>query len=285
MVKRKSKKQSLSWRAVKALARGTWTAAKFTGRQIKRAAQWTGHSVAQKVREKKKLKELKKNPTYSAQSKSSELKVIKTITGNEETFKDQLESSSKIILLFGKRGSGKSALGFRLMENMNANESRHCYVLGVSQDVLPQWITSVEDIQEVKNGGVVLVDEGALSFSSRESMNKEHKQLGKLMAIARHKDLTLIFITQNTGMIDKNVLQLTDTLLMKEGSLLQMEMERTAVQKFYKKAEDAFKDVNDKRKYVYVIDGDFEGVVESSLPSFWSDKVSKSHAKNSEKKE
>ena len=175
MVKRKSKKQSLSWRAVKALARGTWTAAKFTGRQIKRAAQWTGHSVAQKVREKKKLKELKKNPTYSAQSKSSELKVIKTITGNEETFKDQLESSSKIILLFGKRGSGKSALGFRLMENMNANESRHCYVLGVSQDVLPQWITSVEDIQEVKNGGVVLVDEGALSFSSRESMNKEHK--------------------------------------------------------------------------------------------------------------
>ncbi|HLD33248.1 MAG TPA: ATP-binding protein [Candidatus Nanoarchaeia archaeon] len=269
---RKSKKQSVSWRAMKAIARGTWSVAKFTGRQIKKGASWT----AAKAQEKKKLQTLKKNPTYNKESELSELKVIKTITGDYDTFQKQLDSSSRIILLFGRRGSGKSALGFRLMENINSAANRHCYVLGVAQDVLPKWITSVEDIQEVKNGGVVLVDEGALSFSSRESMNKEHKQLGKLMAIARHKDLTLIFITQNTGMIDKNVLQLTDTLLMKEGSLLQMEMERTAVQKFYKKAEDAFKDLKDKRKYVYVIDGDFEGVIESALPSFWSDKVSKS---------
>ena len=268
----KKKKQSLSWRAVKALARGTWTAAKFTARQAARGATW----LSAKAQETKKLRALKKNPTYKSSSQAAVLAVAHTVSGDAVSFEKALMESSRIILIFGKRGSGKSALGFRLMENINGVAQRHCYVLGVAQDVLPQWIMSVDDIHSVKNGGVVLVDEGALAFSARESMKKEHKELGKLMAIARHKDLTLIFITQNTGMIDKNVLQLTDTLLVKEGSLLQMEMERTAVQKFYQKAEKAFEKLQEKRKYVYVIDGDFEGVVWFELPSFWSEKVSKS---------
>lgn len=205
---------------------------------------------------------------------------IVTLKGDFLKFSERIRTASTIVLVAGRRGSGKSALGFRLLENINAKTQRAAYVLGVRQAVLPNWIDSVEDLEEVKNGGVVLVDEGAISFSSRESMNKKNKELGKLLAVARHKDLTLILITQNTGMIDKNVLNLCDIILLKEGSLLQEKMERGAMKDIYKSADAEFSKLplEDRQKHVYVFDSEFEGVCKVELPSFWSVKISKNQA-------
>jgi len=203
-----------------------------------------------------------------------------TLKGDFLKFADRIRNTSTIVLIAGRRGSGKSALGFRLLENINAKANRPSYVLGVRQAVLPNWIDSVEDLEEVHNGGVVLVDEGAISFSSRESMNKKNKELGKLLAVARHKDLTLILITQNTGMIDKNVLNLCDIILLKEGSLLQEKMERGVMKDIYKSADSEFAKLpqDERQKHVYVFDSEFEGVCKVELPSFWSVKISKNQA-------
>jgi hypothetical protein len=203
---------------------------------------------------------------------------ISTAKGTFESFTERVNKGSSIILVAGRRGSGKSVLGFRMMENIHAQTKRPVYVLGVKQSVLPQWIESVDQMEQVKNGGVVLVDEGAIAFGSRNAMSKKNKELGNLMAIARHKDLTLILITQNTGMIDKNVLNLTDTVMLKEGSLLQEKMERSVMKEMYTTANKAIAGVDDKISHVYIVDTDFEGLVKVSLPSFWSSNVSKNRA-------
>jgi hypothetical protein len=202
--------------------------------------------------------------------------VTKTIEGNYSDFNEKINNDSLIILIFGKRGSGKSSLGFRILENIHSKSKRRCFVFGISQEILPSWIRTISDVEKVPRGGVVLIDEGAIAFGARDSMSSKNKELGKLMAIARHKDLTLIFITQNTGMIDKNIIALTDTLLIKEGSLLQMEMERPEIKKFYEKSNNYIKEVTgNKKKFVYVIDNDFEGTFTYNLPSFWSEEISK----------
>ncbi len=207
----------------------------------------------------------------------NEIKALSEVKGSSSGFNQHLEKESKIIAIAGKRGSGKSALGFRLMENINA-KGRPCFVLGVKQAVLPIWIKTIEDINEVANNGVVLVDEGAISFGSRNSMSKQNKQLAELLAIARHKDLSLIFITQNTGMIDKNILNLCDTIILKEGSLLQEKMERSAMKDLYTTANQAFTTATDKKACFYIFDDQFEGLASFVLPSFWSAGVSKSRA-------
>jgi ABC-type glutathione transport system ATPase component len=204
----------------------------------------------------------------------------KVKTGDFNEFSTRLASTSIIALIAGKRGSGKSTLGFRIMENVHASTKRPCYVLGVRADVLPNWITAIADVEQVANGGIVLVDEGALTYSSRDSMNKKNKELGKLLAIARHKDLTLLLITQNTGMIDKNVLNLCDTVMLKEGSLLQQSMEREAMKELYSKADKALDDLPKEQRisHTYIVDNDFEGLVQFTLPSFWNSAISKNRA-------
>lgn len=218
---------------------------------------------------------IRQGKAYNIPAKDDELTLVKTVSGQYKTFSTALHRKSLIMLIFGKRGSGKSALGFRILENIHATTNRACYVLGVEQQLLPKWIGSIETIEDATNGSVILVDEGAVSFGSRSSMSKHNRELARIMAVARHKDLTLIFITQNTGMIDKNVLKLSDTLLVKEGSLLQLEMERPEIRNFYAKAKPYFDKVSKKIAHVYIIDSEFEGMLSARIPSFWSETISK----------
>ena len=96
------------------------------------------------------------------------------------------------------------------------------------------------------------------------------------MAIARHKNLTLILVAQSSALIDLNVLRLADSLLLKEPSLLQSKFERKAIKEMYEKAAPLFKDKENKKQYTYIFDDEFEGLIEFNLPYFWNEGISKS---------
>lgn len=271
----RKKKRSLAGRAAVGTLKGAgW----ILGGAAKLA--WKGAKGATKAAADAHKRSKVKKQQPQTPSSYAEFDVSTTVKGTVDSFVHRLHNESLIVAVAGRRGSGKSVLGFRLLENINAKTKRPCFALGVKQSVLPSWITSIEDLSEVSNNGIVLVDEGAISFSSRKSMSKENKALSEILAIARHKDLTLFFITQNTGMLDKNVLNLCDVILLKEGSLLQEKMERSVMRDLYKTANDALKEIpaKDRKSYCYVFDAEFEGIVGVSLPSFWSTRVSKNQA-------
>lgn len=201
---------------------------------------------------------------------------IETKGGSYDKFYNKLLKYSLIMLIIGKRGSGKTALGMRLLELFNKNAKKRCYAVGFQNSKIPRWIRKADVIEEIPNNSVALIDEGGIVFSSRESMKDANKMLGKIMAIARHKNITLVLVTQNSAMIDLNVLRLADTILLKEPSLLQSEFERKALKNMYDKIIPLFKEREDKEKYFYVWDDEFEGLLEYGLPSFWNEGVSKS---------
>ncbi len=212
------------------------------------------------------------------EEKPIDFNIVKQMSGNYEDFKNRLRNSSLIMLITGKRGSGKTALGFKLLDAVRGK--RKAYYLGEGK--LPKFIKKVSDIKDVRNNSILLVDEAAIAYSSRSSMKKSNKVLGELMAIARHKNLSLIIITQNSAMIDLNVMRLSDTLIFKEPSLLQSRFERKSILDLFRKAEEQFKKINsaDRKKHFYVLDDEFEGILDFSLPDFWSDKISKSFARD-----
>ncbi len=200
--------------------------------------------------------------------------VVKTEKGDYNNFYKKLINYSLIMLINGKRGSGKTALGMKFLELYKKKTKMKCYVLGYESTKLPGWIKKVDDVEKIPNNAVALIDEGAVTFFSRDSMKKSHKDLSKLMAIARHKNLVMILITQSSAMIDLNVLRLADTILLKEPSLLQSKFERKAIKEIYEKAIPHFKE--EKKERFYVFDDEFEGLLKHDLPSFWNEGISKS---------
>jgi GTPase SAR1 family protein len=205
--------------------------------------------------------------------------IVKQDKGSYDEFHDKLKNHSLILLIVGKRGSGKTSLGMKFLEFFNKKTRRKCYILGYEKTRLPWFLKKVDNIEKIPNNAIALFDEGAILFSARESMKNVNKELSKIMSIARHKNLTLILITQNSAMIDLNVLRLADTLLLKEPSLLQSSFERKVLREIYEKIAPKFAEVKEKKSHFYVWDDDFQGLLNYSLPNFWNEKISKSFSK------
>ncbi|MDI6884342.1 MAG: zonular occludens toxin domain-containing protein [Hadesarchaea archaeon] len=201
--------------------------------------------------------------------------VVEEQKGSYTDFERALQKYGLIMLIVGKRGSGKTALGMQFLAWFNHVTRRRCYGIGYDAAKLPGWIKKARNIDEIPNDSVVLVDEAAIMFFSREAMTSMNKMLTKLMAVARHKNLTMMLITQSSALIEINVLRLADVLLLKEPSLLQARFERKALQDIFNTADKTFKKLDDRVGHFYVYSDEFEGLMRYSLPYFWDDSISR----------
>lgn len=209
----------------------------------------------------------------------SSLNPVETIDGDLAAFENHVyRKKSSIGIILGARGSGKSALGMRILENVANKTGRKVYAIGFDRLTLPKWLNAVpaEQINAVPNGSFLLVDEGGISFSSRSSMSDANKLLSSLLLISRHKDLSVLFISQNSSNLEINAIRQTDYLLLKPPSLLQKDFERKVIQDIYTQQKDKFKALGKAHVGLFYVHADqFQGFGENDLPSFWSEGVSK----------
>ncbi len=197
--------------------------------------------------------------------------------------KEVFDADSKIGVILGGRGTGKTAFGMKFLENVYAQKKKRCYAIGFEADEMPLWINVIEGVRELKNDSFVLIDEGGILFSSRRAMSSANKLLSELILIARHKNLSILFISQNSSNLDVNILRQADFLVLKSSSLLQRDFERKIVQKIYSETEDSFRKFRDRKGLAYIYADGFRGFVENPLPSFWKPEISKSFRSKEEK--
>ncbi len=216
-------------------------------------------------------KKLKSVPRYSSFNE------IKKLEGELSYFENKLNDYGKIGIILGARGSGKSALGMKILENI-ASKNKKVFALGFRKDRLPVWITPIENINEVPNNSFLLVDEAGIEFSSRSAMSSVNKLLSELLLISRHKNISIIFITQNSSNIEINTLRQADYLLLKPSSLLQLDFERKKIKEIYKEVIEIFKKHPDKDT-TYIYSDSYRGFVKVPLPLFWTEDLSRSYSK------
>lgn len=128
---------------------------------------------------------------------------------------------------------------------------------------------------------MVLLDEAYLRYHSRDSLSTQNKEMSKLVNLSRQRNLTIIFITPETSQLDKNIISQANVIIFKEPAMLQIKFDRKELNKIAEQAKMAFNNLSgDKRKwsYVYSEDTDFMGLVENSLPTFWSTELSHAFA-------
>jgi len=218
-----------------------------------------------------------KNKRESIKPKYLPFKIIETLEGDyKDWFNKTIESDSQIGLVLGARGSGKTAFGVKLLENIYSKYKEKCFAIGFKSEEFPSWIKVVLDISELENNSWVLIDEGGVLFNSRSSMSNANKMLSKLIMIARHKNINILFISQNSSNLEVNILRQADFLAFKRSSLLQKEFERKIIQKIYSDIQTKFKKYEGDKGATYLYSDKFRGFVSNPLPSFWKESISKS---------
>lgn len=204
-------------------------------------------------------------------------KILEVIEGDYKGWFDKtIESDSQIGIILGARGSGKTAFGVKLLENIYSKYKEKCFAIGFKSEEFPSWIKVVGDISELENDSWVLIDEGGILFNSRNSMSNANKMLSQLILIARHKNINILFISQNSSNLEVNILRQADFLALKQSSLLQKEFERKIIQKLYSETQDKFEKYKQDKGLTYIYSGHFRGFISNSLPSFWKEGISKS---------
>lgn len=194
-----------------------------------------------------------------------------------------------IIIVYGERGSGKSATAHYILETRFHGKDIPCYMVGPSTlkpiikskgEEPNEWLTVIG--RQIPLKSAVLIDDAQLLAHARESW--KNIKLDKIISMSRHRESTLIFSTQMAGRIDKNIVASADTNIFKQPPLMGVYLERAELRKLmeaitteYDKLQAKEADA-DMRTYSYVLSNRprYKGFVgPTPLPSYWSDELSR----------
>ena len=203
---------------------------------------------------------------------------------NPEDFTMWLESlvtrSCRIVIL-GSQGYGKSALGHALLEYLHHKTGRSAILyapLVLNAKLLPNWLRIVDDWDSIPENALVLVDEAALMLNSRNPGCRANRDFTELSAISRHKNLSLIFVSQSSRSLDINAMSMGDLeIIFKKPPMFAGINERKEMKDLSKMAKKVLDKIDTKvlREYSVVFPSSYEPMLmKSGLSSYWSEQVS-----------
>ena len=159
-----------------------------------------------------------------------------------------------IVLIDGRRRSGKSTLAMTIAYLLNPNISIDNYVSGLEE--------SPRKIDKAKDEDVLIFDEGSLIAGSKDAMTKQSKQLHKIIDVIGQKRLTLLFCMPSFLSMSKNLVLDHSMFLIKVGvSKKTLERGRFKVYKNEKMKRlylESKKDPKQRRRIAKSFNGRFE---------------------------
>ena len=180
-----------------------------------------------------------------------------------------------VIIIAGKRRSGKTAIGFYILEIAPVANK---FVLGMPEHVwgyLPEEIKplplTAEILEELPVDSIFLIDEASLSFYAKKHRSNLSAIIDAITLKSAQRGQTFIFVSHNLRKLQPNIILESDILLFKEPSLMQVEMERREIKSRMKKVKEGFDEIPapERVRFCYMFSDDFTGLTINPLPSFW----------------
>ena len=115
-----------------------------------------------------------------------------------------------VVLILGKRGGGKSALAYRLLELLQYQLTP--FVVGApsrSQRLFPEWIGICPSLDELPQDCIALVDEAYLLYHSRQSSAATSRDMSQQLNLSRQRNQTrcrtwqFAFRYSDNGLLDR----------------------------------------------------------------------------------
>lgn len=185
-----------------------------------------------------------------------------------------------IIFETGHPRTGKTTTAYDIVSIIHAFEPfRRCFVVKLPPSLhklLPPWFGVIDKPEDAPDGSVIMYDEAQIRYHSRQSLSATSRDLFNHLASVGQRNLTEIYICHRTRVIDIDILDMCSVFISKEPGPFQKDLERPGVKKIFGPITEAYGKVKgDKRRYTYIKCKDFEGMLQSKLPYFWNDKLSR----------
>ena len=172
-----------------------------------------------------------------------------------------------VVLILGKRESGKTVLAQRLAQILE----RPTYAVSPEQRT-PDWIQELkleEIAQRPPPYSTLILDDIPAYFSSRDYTNPLVRIVEQLIPVVRHRRrIILIFSSQSSGQSDKWCMD-ADLVLMKPLNFLYPETERGAVKKLADKVMPIFAEMSEyqQKRHCYIFSDGYVGLARIQHPS------------------
>lgn len=168
-----------------------------------------------------------------------------------------------IILILGKRESGKTVLAHRVADFLR----RPTYAISPSQQP-PNWIIKwqLDMIDEIPPNSTLILDDLPVYMSTRDYHEGTIQSIERLIPVARHRKMFVIFVSQTSGFADRWCMD-ADVVFIKQMSILYADIERPAVKKLMDRAAPYFKDRPDMwvKKHAFMVTDSWEGLIKVNM--------------------
>jgi len=199
--------------------------------------------------------------------------------GQEAAIRWQETLLRKVILLLGKRGSGKTATAAEFGEYIMGKYNISTFWVGLPQrarQLVPRWIHIIEDLAGIPNDSFVICDEAALNYLSLRFGSDRNVTLRQALSLSRQKNWTMVIVAQTSRDIDRSVISQCNSVVFKEPPMV-AESERPEIRAKAMKAAQVFAQIPPGERLAMAMvfdDSGFEGLLKVALPSFWTEELS-----------
>lgn len=193
----------------------------------------------------------------------------------------QIIRPATVNIILGKKGSGKSALGYWLIDTMAQEYALTPTIVGFpkgKQHLLPQdyVVKSLDEALTMENA-ILLVDEGTTMIPAGQRLDELVKSF---IALSRQRNQLILFIFHASRDVGSKIMRGIDIIIAKQPSQRQIEYgaKTSWFKQFLMQAKSAFNDIKgDRRRFAYVDseEPEFRGMLPNPIPSFWSEDLSK----------
>jgi hypothetical protein len=190
----------------------------------------------------------------------------------------------KVIIILGYVGKGKSALAYCLAEMLIKECSFSGVVVNLPMSkahLLPDTfrVKKLEDIEQCENS-VIIIDEGTTKLPAG---NKMEELIKGYSSLCRQRNQVIIFVFHSSRDAGSRILRGVGPIMIKEPSRRQIQFgsKDAWIKSMLEAAKERFRTIremgNDVREFVFVDceEPEYQGIMKNSLPSFWSEELSK----------
>lgn len=194
---------------------------------------------------------------------------------------ESLVKLPSVNIIMGKRGSGKSALAYFLLDKLSKKHNLTPCVYAFPQErrhLLPDHYQLCYDFN-FPTHSIVFLDEISFFAHARRTANDVNLELDRLLSKARHKKWIIILASHHSSKIDVAIIREADNLLIKQPSRLERDYgaRKGIIQNITEKAYTIFNNPQlpgDRRFYVYFVSEEYEGLLFNTKAPFWTEDLS-----------